>query len=140
MNDIHVTETLPLIQLSTVLLISFLAGLLQSASPDRWIPLSIHSWQRGWDVQRTLLAGAGLLSVHVALGGLLYGVISIVAAPVSGESLSLVAVAVVLLRVMPATPSGQRFFKTMESALTTRIISSLKCLQTRGERCRFRTL
>ena len=96
MNETHVTETLTLIPLSTVLLISFLAGLLQSASPDRWIPLSIHSWQRGWDVRRTLLAGAGLLSAHVALGGVLYGVISLVAAPVSSESLSLVAVAVVL--------------------------------------------
>ena len=96
MNDIHVTETLPLIPLSTVLLISFLAGLLQSASPDRWIPLSIHSWQRGWDARRTLLAGAGLLVVHVALGVALFGVIFLVAAPVSSESLSLVAVAVVL--------------------------------------------
>jgi hypothetical protein len=46
-------------------------GAVQSISPDRWLPLSIHSWQKNWSPERMRSMSFFLSLIHVFLGVLL---------------------------------------------------------------------
>jgi len=50
---------------------SFAIGAVQAISPDRWLPLSIHSWQKNWGPARVRSMSFFLSLIHVFLGVLL---------------------------------------------------------------------
>jgi hypothetical protein len=83
--------------------VAFLAGAVHILAPDHWIPLSILSWQRGWDSRRTLALALPLFLAHVLSGLLLYGLLNSVlsdAAPGQVLAVSLAfLLAVSLLRM-----------------------------------------
>lgn len=58
------------------LLLAGLVGAFQAVSPDRWFPLSIHSWKRGWGFGKTLGALSALLALHLLAGAALYFVLA----------------------------------------------------------------
>lgn len=89
-------ESQHLISLATVLGISFLAGAVQGISPDRWVPLSIHSWQRGWRSVQIFKVGAGLVSLHILLGFILFVVMRPFLLGSTETARSLVAAVIVL--------------------------------------------
>ena len=51
-----------------ITLIAFLLGLVHVLSPDHWVPLSLQSWQRGWNYHRTQGLVFQLMLLHVAMG------------------------------------------------------------------------
>jgi hypothetical protein len=61
-----------------LLALSLLAGFVQSASPDRWVPGSLLSWQRGWSMggARDLALPLAALATHLGSGFLLYLVLA----------------------------------------------------------------
>ena len=59
-------------QLTTLVLLSALAGAVHVMSPDHWVPASLFSWQRRWPLSRTLLFVLGALGLHLALGLAVY--------------------------------------------------------------------
>ena len=85
-----------LISMATVLGIALLAGAVQGVSPDRWVPLSIHSWQRGWRNAQMFKMGIGLVTLHVALGLLLFFIVSPFLNGSTETARGLVAAAIVL--------------------------------------------
>ena len=83
-------------EMAQIFILSVAAGTAQAVSPDRWMPLSIHSWQRGWKSERALRVGALLASIHVALGVLLFFLILPLLRQLNPNSVSVLAAAVIL--------------------------------------------
>lgn len=57
---------------NALILLSALAGAVHVLAPDHWLPASVHAWQRGWSMRRTILLSVGAYLAHLALGILLY--------------------------------------------------------------------
>jgi hypothetical protein len=58
--------------LSSLVLLSVLAGAVHVVSPDHWVPASILGWQRRWSVARTSIFVVGLLLLHLIAGFFIY--------------------------------------------------------------------
>ncbi len=54
--------------ISNTAMIALLLGGVHVLSPDHWVPLSLQSWQRGWNLKRTLGVALQLILLHVTLG------------------------------------------------------------------------
>jgi hypothetical protein len=60
-----------LVSMLTLFGFSLAIGLVQAISPDRWLPLSVHSWQKNWPESKVRALSAFLSLIHVFLGVLL---------------------------------------------------------------------
>jgi hypothetical protein len=56
----------------SLIVFAALAGAIQMVAPDRWMPISVFAWQRGWTISRTSLMAFPMFFVHVLLGCALY--------------------------------------------------------------------
>jgi hypothetical protein len=56
----------------SLIIFAALMGAVQMVAPDRWMPLSVFAWQRGWTVSRTTLVAFPMFLLHVLLGWALY--------------------------------------------------------------------
>jgi hypothetical protein len=56
----------------SLIVFAALAGAVQMVAPDRWMPISVFAWQRGWTVSRSALFAFPLFLFHVLLGLGLY--------------------------------------------------------------------
>ena len=59
-------------QLTSLVLLSALAGAVHVMSPDHWVPASLFTWQRRWPLRRTLLFVLYALGLHLGLGLAVY--------------------------------------------------------------------
>lgn len=59
-----------------MLLLSLFAGAVQAMTPDRWLPLSVYSWQKSWGKLKSVSLNFCALGVHVLLGFWLYAALS----------------------------------------------------------------
>ena len=60
-----------LISMSTLFGFSVVIGIVQALSPDRWLPLSVHSWQKNWPEAKVRSLSFFLAVIHLSLGVLL---------------------------------------------------------------------
>ena len=66
-----------------------LAGGVQTIAPDRWMPISVFVWQKGWSSWRIAAFSFLIFTLHVGLGFALYAGLAGLLSAISEDNLGI---------------------------------------------------